>query len=92
MAFSSTMAAKSNTYCSGKQFGTSNAVCGKFQFNKLKTSGQCTDSNKKAQGQFHGVKLSNCTTYVICSKREPHSFILSSIPVSMILASYQVKQ
>jgi hypothetical protein len=91
MALSSAMAAKSNPYCSGKQFATTTANCGKFEFNKLKTSGQCTDSSKKTEGKFRGIKLSNCTTQV------PFFFLLIVytkllVAVSMILANYQVKK
>lgn len=58
------LAAKSNPYCSKKQFAITNANCGKFQFNNLKNMGHCTDSKKKTQGKFQGIKLSNCTTQV----------------------------
>lgn len=49
-------------YCSGKNFAVNNGNCAKFEFNKLKANGQCTDSKKKTSGQFHGMKLANCTT------------------------------
>lgn len=61
---SSTMAATSSKYCSGSKFAVKSSICGKFQFNKLSNSGQCTDSSKKTQGVFSGTKLSNCTTWV----------------------------
>lgn len=52
-------------YCSGNTFKPTEANCAKFEFSKLKDDGQCTDSKRAANGHFHGIKLSNCTTYVI---------------------------
>jgi hypothetical protein len=49
------------SYCKGN-FAVDNNNCAKFQFDKLKKNGQCTDSKKKTSGQFTGMKLSNCTT------------------------------
>ncbi|CEP08619.1 hypothetical protein [Parasitella parasitica] len=58
----STMAATSK-FCSGDTFGVKKSICDKFEFNKISNAGQCTDSKKKAKGEFSGVKLANCTTF-----------------------------
>lgn len=49
------------SYCNGS-FKPTSFICNKFQFDKLKSAGHCTDSKKKTSGTFKGLKLSNCTT------------------------------
>ncbi|KAI8076265.1 lysozyme-like domain-containing protein [Thamnidium elegans] len=56
-----------SSYCKGS-FSPTKSICAKFQFDKLKETGQCTDSKKKPSGKFKGIKLSNCTTFYDTSK------------------------
>ncbi|CAO3634917.1 unnamed protein product [Mucor hiemalis] len=59
--------ASSSKYCQGK-FAATKQICGKFNFDHLKASGQCTDSKKATTSAFKGMKLSNCTTFYSLSK------------------------
>lgn len=64
-----------NEYCSSNLFKPTEANCAKFEFSKLKDDGQCTDSSKATNGTFHGIKLMNCTTYVLYAAN--HLFFLT---------------
>ena len=55
--------AATSKYCQGN-FAVNTSNCAKFDFGQLKATGQCTDSKKATEGEFHGLALTNCTTQV----------------------------
>jgi hypothetical protein len=61
LALPSIVLGASSPYCQGN-FAVNNAHCKKFNFDELKSLGQCTDSKKTTSGSFKGMKLTNCTT------------------------------
>ncbi|KAI7887975.1 lysozyme-like domain-containing protein [Mucor mucedo] len=75
-----------SSYCTGS-FKPTTSICKKFQFNKLKSAGHCTDSKKKTSGAFKGLKLSNCTTFYDISKLPNQSMDAHSTKMAELITN-----
>lgn len=62
LALVAAVSAEPSKLCQGN-FVVNPEHCSKFEFEKLTSNGQCTDSNNATSGEFHGIELTNCTTF-----------------------------
>ncbi|KAG0735921.1 hypothetical protein G6F57_006257 [Rhizopus arrhizus] len=74
-------------YCSGHEFSSTKVNCDKFQFSKLKSNGQCTDSKKATSGEFHGMALTNCTTFYDLSNLPSQSMDSKAIKMAELITN-----
>lgn len=78
LALGAAVSAEPSKLCQGN-FAVNPEHCSKFEFEKLTSNGQCTDSNNATSGEFHGIELTNCTTYSISISRSVDTLSLTAL-------------